>query len=556
MLLAQMLKPSVVMDGEKYVMSTLIGEGGFAYVYKAKSAFLSKTKGEYAIKKMICQTDEQIFEAKQEMHVLKIIQHEHVIRLLKHAVSVNKKGQQEFVLLMPLYSRSVHDCIEKFTYPACSLPIADLHRIIKGCVSGIMAIHQVGYRHADFKPANVMLNADNSPIIIDLGSTAPLVTNVDNRKQALEIQELAAVHTTGSFRAPELYDTPSQCTIDGKTDVWSLGCFIYSLLFSKTPFEDGVNGLSTLALMSGSYPVPSNKNTLPWSDLLMDMLAACLKVEPGSRVDMAEVQMKVYSEEFTPSSLICTSTTSTPAHIPSTAPTMVDQPHQSSECAAESVAAATAVTPPKDDADDAWDDDDFCDFQSYDPDEAAAAAGVATECRRSSTVSARASVSSSEAGNNKDNATNLSTPLRRRSSLTNLFFRDRALSTTSLRSDAGDSPPGPGRSSSLSVSSPRSSLSKRRSSLSMARASFGLGKNSSSAFASNTNTVRRLQQQLIEYVQQMTTCPADEAATSMTLAGPVIKQGWASMMRLKRFGVGELFGAAKENVSKKVRDVC
>ena len=35
------------------------------------------------------------------------------------------------------------------------------------------------------------------------------------------------------FRAPELFEVPSNCVIDEKTDVWSLGCTLYAMAYGK-----------------------------------------------------------------------------------------------------------------------------------------------------------------------------------------------------------------------------------------------------------------------------------------------------------------------------------
>jgi serine/threonine kinase 16 len=35
---------------------------------------------------------------------------------------------------------------------------------------------------------------------------------------------LLQAHCTATFRAPELFDVPSHCTVDGRMDVWALGC--------------------------------------------------------------------------------------------------------------------------------------------------------------------------------------------------------------------------------------------------------------------------------------------------------------------------------------------
>ena len=34
-----------------------------------------------------------------------------------------------------------------------------------------------------------------------------------------------------AYRAPELFDVQSDCVIDAKTDVWSLGCTLYAMAY-------------------------------------------------------------------------------------------------------------------------------------------------------------------------------------------------------------------------------------------------------------------------------------------------------------------------------------
>ena len=98
-------------------------------------------------------------------------------------------------------------------------------------------------------------------VISDFGSTGPLKTKVSTRSEALLLQEDAAVKTTASIRPPELYDCPSEIIIDGKVDVWGIGCALFHMLFSRNPFESPLNGLSTLAVISGNYSIPSHDST-------------------------------------------------------------------------------------------------------------------------------------------------------------------------------------------------------------------------------------------------------------------------------------------------------
>ena len=60
---------------------------------------------------------------------------------------------------------------------------------------------------------------------------------MQERRQALEVQEEAEAHSSAPYRAPELFDVPSRCSIDERTDVWSLGCLLYFVMYGCSPFE-------------------------------------------------------------------------------------------------------------------------------------------------------------------------------------------------------------------------------------------------------------------------------------------------------------------------------
>lgn len=71
----------------------------------------------------------------------------------------------------------------------------------------------------------------------DFGSARPARVTVQNRQQALAVQEDAEAHCSAPYRAPELFDVPSQCQLDERMDVWSLGCLLYFIMYGASPFE-------------------------------------------------------------------------------------------------------------------------------------------------------------------------------------------------------------------------------------------------------------------------------------------------------------------------------
>jgi serine/threonine kinase 16 len=70
---------------------------------------------------------------------------------------------------------------------------------------------------------------------MDLGSVAPARLSITSRKEAVALQELCAETVTAPFRAPELFDLPSDALIDERTDIWALGCTIFAMAYRNSP---------------------------------------------------------------------------------------------------------------------------------------------------------------------------------------------------------------------------------------------------------------------------------------------------------------------------------
>lgn len=118
----------------------------------------------------------------------------------------------------------------------------------------------------DLKPTNVLLDEDDRPVLMDLGSmncarievraqglwslhkhwilldklrsynyspyTAVMLMKlgliqVRGTREAMTIQDWAAQRCTISYRAPELFNVESHCIIDERTDIWVKSCILH-----------------------------------------------------------------------------------------------------------------------------------------------------------------------------------------------------------------------------------------------------------------------------------------------------------------------------------------
>lgn len=269
----------------------LFNVGAFAFVYKVMSINKDDNKEMYALKKIICQTEEQMDQARKEVQMMTCIKHPNILSLVDCCEQLSSKttgGHTEMLLLMPLMAYSLQSIIDNGCgYPSCSLSDGlDVLNILRQCVEGVTAIHSHGVRHGDLKPANILLSTSYHAVITDFGSASEIPFTVTSRSVALEVQERASEFSTASYRAPELFNTPSSCTIAGEPDVWAIGCIMYCLFYSQTPFESPSEGLSTLAVMSAHYSIPESN---VWSQDYLDVIDSCLRADPADRTTIEDL---------------------------------------------------------------------------------------------------------------------------------------------------------------------------------------------------------------------------------------------------------------------------
>ncbi|KAF5359689.1 hypothetical protein D9756_003082 [Leucocoprinus leucothites] len=148
----------------------------------------------------------------------------------------------------------------------------------------------VPYAHRDLKPGNIMIADDDiTPILMDFGSTVKARINVETRTQALVQQDIAAEQSTMAYRAPELFDVKTGHMLDEKVDIWSLGCTLYALAYSHSPFENTQTteqgGSIAMAVLNAQYKHPESA----YSQGLKSLIDAMLKVNPKDRPDIHQV---------------------------------------------------------------------------------------------------------------------------------------------------------------------------------------------------------------------------------------------------------------------------
>lgn len=139
-------------------------------------------------------------------------------------------------------------------------------------------LHGEGMVHGDLKPTNVLLAADDRPVLIDFG----LMTAFGEQPGRDAIDTRA--HAVGSlaYMAPEQIDG---ALVDARADLYALGCVLYELLTGRPPFV-GERVEELLYAHRTTPPTPPSRLGLPRA--LDELVLRLLAKQPRDRIGHAE----------------------------------------------------------------------------------------------------------------------------------------------------------------------------------------------------------------------------------------------------------------------------
>eukprot|EP00299_Pterocystis_sp_00344_P007056 c2094_g1_i1.p1 GENE.c2094_g1_i1~~c2094_g1_i1.p1 ORF type:complete len:310 (+),score=81.20 c2094_g1_i1:33-962(+) len=289
-------KQLVKINNHTFKVKHQLGEGGFSFVFLVEDL---RTGQLFALKRTYCQTPEQLKKAIFEAEVVKCLNQRnlsHIVRLHDNSVINQDDDVSEVAMVMDYFPKgSLFDKIEAMQKDGRMFSEKEILSMFLGVCEAVLGLHtnEPAWVHNDLKPGNLLVSDSNQLVLTDFGSVSPARVIVKSRVQALQLQDYLESHSTPAYRAPEFFDIPSDCVLDERTDVWSLGCILYALAFGKSPFEASVmerGGSLGLAIRSGRYKVPDSH---PFSDGLLALIASMLQTDLAYRPFVPDIIRKI-----------------------------------------------------------------------------------------------------------------------------------------------------------------------------------------------------------------------------------------------------------------------
>jgi hypothetical protein len=236
----------------RYQVLALLGRGGMAAAYRVRDRQLGS---ELALKRLTVEGDAtraiELFE--REYHTLVQLAHPRVVRVFDYGV----EGAH------PYYTMELLDGGDQKDLGP--LPWQQACLVAYEVCSALSLLHSRGLVHRDLTPRNIRRSASGQAKLIDFGLLAPM-------------GPAGAIAGTPPFVAPELL---SQTSLDGRSDLFSLGATLYFALTGRLAFP--ARRIDQLRDLWRSPPKPPSQLAADIPEALDTLVMSLLRIDASSR---------------------------------------------------------------------------------------------------------------------------------------------------------------------------------------------------------------------------------------------------------------------------------
>ncbi len=256
----------------RYRLVARLGEGGAGAVFLVDDLELG---GQVALKILKGELDDREIAGrwKREVRAFQRLEHPNIVEIHDHGLLPDGR----MYLTMEAVSG---EALDRLLHRRGPLSIAATLGILADAADALHHAHERDVIHRDIKPGNLVLApCSNGSIlkILDFGLAKILASDLD---------ESVKLSRTGMAFGTPKYMSPEQCRgtpLDGRTDLYSLGCVGYELLIGEPPFP-GMLAELFAAHLKRPPPVPSQADPTAGIPPELDTIVMrCLAKDPLER---------------------------------------------------------------------------------------------------------------------------------------------------------------------------------------------------------------------------------------------------------------------------------
>src|SRR5690606_20105598 len=208
--------------GGRYLIQDLLGQGGMSAVYKAMDQNLNRIVAVKLIHPHLSVDPEFVRRFEEEARAVAQLRHPNIIQVF----DFDHDEDVYYIVFEFVPGETLQDRLKRLHENGRRMDIDKTISIGANLADALDYAHSRSLIHRDVKPANVMLNVNNEPVLMDFG-----IVKIMGGTQ----------HTaTGAVMGTARYMSPEQIKgerIDERTDLYSLGVVLFEMAGGRAPFE-------------------------------------------------------------------------------------------------------------------------------------------------------------------------------------------------------------------------------------------------------------------------------------------------------------------------------
>src|SRR5436190_3157869 len=229
-----------------YEVTALLGSGGMADVYRARDTRLGRDVAIKILPDDISADPESLARFQREARTASRLNHPHLVTI--YDIGAEQIGDRRLHYIAMELIRG-----ETLRYHLQHEPREVLLRYIADVADALAKAHDAGIVHRDLKPENVMVSDDNHAKVVDFGLAKHAAGFRSDERIAVNLTEEGLCVGTPGYMAPE--QALGLRDLDGRVDIFALGCILYEAIAKENPFE-GETAIDTLHRILHHDPPP------------------------------------------------------------------------------------------------------------------------------------------------------------------------------------------------------------------------------------------------------------------------------------------------------------
>jgi serine/threonine protein kinase len=258
-----------------YKILEKLGEGGMGAVYQAEQISLKRTVAIKLLRPDVSASPMLLRRFNAEAEAVAKLRHPSTVNIYDFGQDVDGTL---FIAMELIEGRSLRTVI----HHEAPLPLRRALAIAAQVAASLADAHAKTIIHRDLKPDNVMLadrgRAKDNVTVLDFGIAK---LRDDSRGTQHQMTQAGDMLGTPQYMAPEQIRGEQ---IDGRTDVYALGCMIYEMLTARQPYEaTTVMALLSKHLLEQAIPPSQRRPDLMIPAVADDLVMSALAKDPAAR---------------------------------------------------------------------------------------------------------------------------------------------------------------------------------------------------------------------------------------------------------------------------------